>query len=72
MRACGAIYCELFRFVCRAIPRLAEYLPGKLFGWGAELMLVSGEPAWPALGVSAGIIVAALVVAIILFRRLEV
>lgn len=55
-----------------AIPRLAEYLPGKLFGWGTELMLGTPEPAWPALGISAGIIVAALLAAILIFRRQEV
>jgi hypothetical protein len=55
-----------------AIPRLAEYLPGKLFGWGTSLILGSPESAWTALGVSAGIIIAALVAAIIIFRRQEV
>lgn len=55
-----------------AFPRLAPYLPGKLFGWGAGLVMGSAEPAWPALGVSAGIIVAALAAAILIFRRQEV
>ncbi len=55
-----------------ALPRLGDYFPGKLFGWGAALMTGAGEAAWPALGISLGMIVAALLAACLIFRRQEV
>jgi len=55
-----------------ALPRLGDYFPGKLFGWGAALMTGGGDSAWPALGISLGMIVAALLAAYLIFRRQEV
>jgi ABC-2 type transport system permease protein len=55
-----------------ALPTIGEYLPGQLFGWGATLMLGGNATAWPALGISLGIIIVALMVACMVFRRQEV
>jgi ABC-2 type transport system permease protein len=46
-----------------AVPRLGERLPGQLNTWAGSLFTPSAEPAWTALGVSIGLIVAALIVA---------
>jgi ABC-2 type transport system permease protein len=54
-----------------ALPRIGDYLPGKLFGWGMGLVLGAGEPAWEALGVALLLIVIALGSAILIFRRQE-
>jgi ABC-2 type transport system permease protein len=54
-----------------AVPRLGEFLPGQLNTWAAGLVTANGEPAWTALGVSIGLIVAALVVAWLIFQRQE-
>ncbi|MEZ0396541.1 MAG: ABC transporter permease subunit [Anaerolineales bacterium] len=56
-----------------SLPRLGEYFPGRLFEWGAGLALGrGGDPAWPALGVSLGLMIAALLAAWLIFRRQEV
>jgi ABC-2 type transport system permease protein len=55
-----------------AIPVISGYAPGKLFGWGASLLLGGGEAGWAALWVSLGILAAALALAILVFRRQEV
>lgn len=55
-----------------SLPRIGDYFPGKLFGWGAALVLGSGEPAWGAFWVSWGLIAAALFAAVLIFRRQEV
>ncbi len=54
-----------------SIPRLGDWLPGRLLSWGGELALGGSTPAWGALGVSLGLIVAALVGAWAIFRRQE-
>jgi ABC-2 type transport system permease protein len=54
-----------------ALPRVGDYLPGKLFGWGIALVLGAGEPAWEAVGVALLLIVVALGSAILIFRRQE-
>ena len=54
-----------------AVPRLGEFMPGQLNTWAAGLVTGHGEPAWAALGVSVGLIVAALVVAWLVFERQE-
>jgi ABC-2 type transport system permease protein len=54
-----------------ALPKVGEYLPGQLINWGAGLMVGSGAPAWPALGVSLGLMVGALVLAWLIFDRQE-
>jgi len=52
-------------------PRIAEFLPAQLLTWGAGLLFGADTSAWPALGVSVGIIVAALVGAWAVFERQE-
>jgi len=54
-----------------SIPGLGEYLPGQLLAWGGGLMVGQGEVFWPALWVSVGIIVVALLGARIIFERQE-
>jgi ABC-2 type transport system permease protein len=54
-----------------ALPRIGDYLPGRLFGWGMGLVLGGGEPAWEAVGVAILLIVIALGAAIFIFRRQE-
>lgn len=55
-----------------SIPRLSEYFPGRLFNWGAALVLGEAEPAWAALAIALGIIAAALGIAAAVFRRQEI
>jgi ABC-2 type transport system permease protein len=54
-----------------ALPRIGDYFPGKLFSWGAAQMFGTSDPAWAAFGISLGIIVAALVAAMLIFRNQE-
>jgi ABC-2 type transport system permease protein len=54
-----------------SLPRIDEFFPGRLFGWGQTLLLGNGSPAWPAFWISWGIIVAALGGAWLIFRRQE-
>ncbi len=54
-----------------SLPRISDYFPGRLFGWGAAMTLGSGEAAWPALWVSVGLIFAALLAAWLVFRKQE-
>jgi ABC-2 type transport system permease protein len=54
-----------------AVPRFGAYMPGQLNTWAAELFTANGEPARAALGVSMGLIFAALVVAWLVFERQE-
>lgn len=54
-----------------SLPRIGDYFPGRLFTWGSELVLGSPEPAWAALAISLGVILAALAAAILVFRRQE-
>ncbi|HTX92866.1 MAG TPA: ABC transporter permease subunit [Anaerolineales bacterium] len=55
-----------------ALPVIGEYFPGRLFSWGASLMLGGTGTAWPALGISLGTIVVALLSACLLFCRQEI
>ncbi len=54
-----------------SIPGLGEYLPGQLLAWGGGLMAGKAEAFWPALWVSVGIIVVALMGAKLIFERQE-
>ena len=54
-----------------AFPTTGEYMPGRLFSWGATLMMGGTGTAWPAYGISLGIVVLALLAACIIFRRQE-
>jgi ABC-2 type transport system permease protein len=55
-----------------ALPSIGEYFPGRLFSWGATLMLGGNGTAWQAFGISLGIIAGALLAACIVFRRKEI
>jgi hypothetical protein len=55
-----------------ALPTIGEFLPGRLFSWGATLMLGGNGTAWPAFGISLGIIVIALLAACMIFHRQEI
>ena len=55
-----------------SLPTIGEYFPGRLFSWGVTMMLGGAGTAWPAFWISLGIIVMALVVACIVFRRQEI
>ncbi len=54
-----------------AIPRVGEILPGQIITWGALLMSQTGKAYWPALWVSLGIILAALVGGWLVLRKQE-
>ena len=54
-----------------SIPRLGEYLPGQLINWGAGLMAGQAAAYWPAVWISAGIIVFALAAAGLIFQKQE-
>ena len=53
------------------LPQAAKFLPGQLLTWGAGLVTGDAKAAWPALGVSVGIIVVAVVGAWAIFERQE-
>ena len=55
-----------------SLPRIGEYFPGQLFSWGATLAIGGKDTAWPALGIAAGVIVLALVIAVWYFEREEI
>lgn len=55
-----------------SIPGLGNYSPARLFSWGAQLLLGQNDPAWPAFGISLGIVVVALLLACLFFRRQEI
>lgn len=54
-----------------AVPRLGDYLPGRLTTWAVGLFSGASGSAWPALAVSVGLIVAALLAAWLIFERQE-
>lgn len=55
-----------------SIPVIGEYFPGRLFSWGASLLMGGNAAAWPAFWISLGIIAAALLAACLIFRHQEV
>ena len=57
--------------VLGAVPRLGEAMPGSLIGWAGGLVAGNGDSAWPALAVSAGLIVLALLAAWLILERQE-
>jgi ABC-2 type transport system permease protein len=54
-----------------ALPTIGDYLPGRLVSWAGGLMNDSGTSAWPALFVSLGLILLALLAAWAIFERQE-
>jgi ABC-2 type transport system permease protein len=68
----GLALCLLFILgLTGSIPGLGEYLPGQLLAWGGGLMAGKSDAFWPALWVSVGIIVVALIGARLIFERQE-
>ena len=61
----------LLSAIVGVVPTIAKYLPGQLLNWGGSIMLGQPQPAWPALWVSLGIILACLAGAWIIFDRQE-
>ncbi|TET51772.1 MAG: hypothetical protein E3J64_06300 [Anaerolineales bacterium] len=57
--------------VAASLPTVGEFLPGQLLAWGERMAVGSESAAWPALGVSAAIIGAALAGAVVIFRKQE-
>jgi len=63
----------LLLLVPESIPPLGNYLPGAVVMWGGRLALgQAGDPAWVALGVSLGLIAAALLGAWGILRGQEI
>jgi len=54
-----------------SVPGLGKYMPGQLVAWGTALFADPSARAWPALGVSLGLIAACLVAAWIILERQE-
>lgn len=54
-----------------ALPTIGDYLPGRLVSWAGGLMNDGGTSAWPALFVSLGLILLALLAAWAIFERQE-
>jgi ABC-2 type transport system permease protein len=73
LAAAGMAFASLIVFgLLGALPPLGPYLPASLIGWGRGLTLGGqSEPAWRALAASGGLILAALTVAWLAFRRQE-
>jgi ABC-2 type transport system permease protein len=53
------------------LPKIGEYLPDQLMAWGDGLMRGAGGASWPALGVSLGLILLALLGSWLVFERQE-
>jgi hypothetical protein len=72
MAAAGAFGGLVVLIILNSLPRVGDFMPGKLSTWGASLVLKGDVSAWPALGVSLGIIALALVLACLRFEREEI
>jgi len=70
--AIGAFGGLVVLIILGSIPRVSDYMPGQLVTWGSSLVLKGDITAWPALGVAAGIMVLALVIACLRFEREEI
>ncbi|MFN2216838.1 MAG: ABC transporter permease [Anaerolineales bacterium] len=55
-----------------AFPKVAKFLPGRLFDWGLGLVLNIGNSAWSALWVSLGLIAIFMLTAWLVLRRQEI
>jgi ABC-2 type transport system permease protein len=72
MAAAGAFGGLVVLLILGSLPGIGDYLPGKLVDWGSALVMKGELNAWPALAVSLGIILAALVIACLSFSRQEI
>lgn len=57
--------------ILSALPRIGDFMPGRLPGWGVSLMLEQPAPAWLALGIALGIMAVSLIVACLRLAREE-
>lgn len=55
-----------------SLPGLGEYMPGQLIQWGVRLFSPDPVSAWPALGISLGLIAVCLAAAWAAFSRQEI
>ena len=70
--AAGAFGGLVVLLILGSIPRVSDFMPGRLAAWGSSLVLKGEVTAWPALGVSVGIIALALFIACLRFEREEI
>ena len=71
--AAGAFGGLVVLIILGSLPRVSDYMPGQLANWGSSLVLKGDiTPAWPALGIAAGIILLALLIACWHFEREEI
>ena len=57
--------------VLGSLPRIGEYFPARLLGWGSGLVAGKPAPAWPALLMTLTLTLGALAAACLSFRRQE-
>jgi ABC-2 type transport system permease protein len=55
-----------------SLPRIGDFLPGKLIGWGESAVLGASEPAWMALWVSLILMAVLLAAACWIFEKQEI
>jgi ABC-2 type transport system permease protein len=72
MAAAGAFGGLVVLIILGSIPRLGASMPGQLGIWGSSLVLKGDVSAWPALGVSIGMIILALIIACWHIEREEI
>ena len=70
--AAGAFGGLIVLIILGSLPPVSDYMPGQLVNWGNSLVLKGDLTAWPALGMSAGIIVLALLIACLCFEQEEI
>jgi ABC-2 type transport system permease protein len=70
--AAGAFGGLIVLLIFGSLPRVSDYMPGQLVTWGSSLALKGDVTAWPALGVSVGIIALALCIACLRFEQEEI
>jgi len=70
--AAGAFGGLIVLIILGSLPRVSDYMPGQLVNWGNSLVLKGDLTAWPALGMAAGIIVLALLIACLRFEKEEI
>ena len=70
--AAGAFGGLIVLIIFGSLPRVSDIMPGQLVNWGNSLVLKGDITAWPALGIAAGIIVLALLIACLRFEQQEI
>jgi ABC-2 type transport system permease protein len=72
MAAMGAFGGLAILLILGSLPRLDQYMPGRLIKWGSELLVGNAEAAWGALFISLVLIVLAIGLACFAFERQEI